>query len=260
MSTNVEEWIPLFLTMHRPTTDPWQLAQSHRYVEALAAYDAELASENEQSAPRVANRATVLLCLCRWQEAFEGFVRANEIKSRKTKGLQPYLTKMATVLWLMGRRHDAVETLTRAVDSVASGEISYTDSAGGVSQGLLLWYAGITTSDSAGRKHALAYLSRLAEERRIQHWPGPLALYALGRMRLEQTMELMAGNSNDVGKAEVLKRRRLCQTLFYAAVTRRHQGDHAGCAHGMRQCCALENPLLEEEWYLARAEAGVSAT
>ena len=50
------------------------------------------------------------------------------------------------------------------------------------------------------------------------------------------------------------------EACFYAAVTKRNQGDAAACAAGMRQCCALENPLVEEEWYLARAEAGDSAT
>jgi len=79
-------------------------------------------------------------------------------------------------------------------------------------------------------------------------------------MHYEETLKLMASGSNDVAKIEALKRRRLCQALFYVAVAKRDQGDEAGCADGMRQCHALENPLLEEEWYLARAEAGASAT
>src|SRR5882724_7746897 len=113
--------------MERQTIDPWQLAEAHRYADALAAYEAQRITGNDQPAPRIANRATVLLCLCRWQEAFDEFARANDVGSRKTKGAQPYLTKMATVQWLMGRRREAIETLGRAVDGVSSGQIRYGD-------------------------------------------------------------------------------------------------------------------------------------
>jgi tetratricopeptide (TPR) repeat protein len=251
--------------MERQTIDPWQLAQAHQYADALAAYDAEPVTGNGQYAPRIANRATVLLCLCRWQEAFDEFARANDIKSRKTKGSQPYLTKMATAQWLMGRRREAIETLERAVGGVASGQIQYGDLPGGVSQGLLLWYAGVTTLDSAVREHALAYLSRLSDGPRSWSWPGPIALYVLGKMRFEEVLKLLAGTPDidkivAVAKVDVLKRRRLCRALFYAAVARRDEGNEAACTSGMRQCLTLENPLLEEEWYLARAEAGASPT
>ncbi|HUL05366.1 MAG TPA: hypothetical protein VLV76_03475 [Candidatus Acidoferrum sp.] len=242
--------------MQQLVNDPWQLVQEHRYADALAAYDAALAAGDQQRAPWIANRGIVLLCLGRWQEAFDAFAHANEIKNRKTPSAQPYLTKMATAQWLMGGRGEAIGTLRRAVDGVASGQIGYADSAGGVSQGLLLWYAGATVPDEAARDHALAYLSRLSDGRRIQFWPGPLALYVLGRMPFEETLRLMASSSADLAKAEVSKRRRLCQALFYAAVAKRHEGEESACMNGMRQCYALENPLLEEEWYLARAEVG----
>jgi tetratricopeptide (TPR) repeat protein len=251
--------------MEGQTIDPWRLAEARRYADALAAYDAQPVTGNDQYAPRIANRATVLLCLCRWQEAFDEFARANDVGSRKTKGAQPYLTKMATAQWLMGRRREAIETLGRAVDGVASCQIRYGDLPGGVSQGLLLWYAGVTTLDSAVREHALAYLSRLSEGPRSGSWPGPLAFYVLGKMPFEEALKLLAGTPDidkivAVAKVDVLKRRRLCQALFYAAVARRKEGDEAACSSGMRQCLALENPLVEEEWYLARAEAGASTT
>src|SRR5262249_37891193 len=150
--------------------------------------------------------------------------------TQKRKGLQPYLTKMATAQWLMGRRDEAIETLQRAVDGVTSGQISHGDAAGGVSQGLLMWYAGVTALDTAVRGRALAYLSQRSEGARFGSWPGPLGLYILGRARLEDALELLAGTS-DIGKLVVvaeedtLKRRRLCQTLFYAAVAKRDGGD-----------------------------------
>jgi hypothetical protein len=248
--------------MQQPNTDPWQLAMVHRYADALAAYDAEPVTG---SAPRVANRAIVLLCLRRWQEAFDELSRANAIKSEKTKGLQPYLTKMATAQWLMGNRHGAIETLRRSVDGIVSGDTRYGDSAGGMSQGLLLWYAGVASRNFEAQRHALAYLLKLSEGRRAGSWPGPVALCVLGTRHFEELPTLVTGEADieksvAVGRVDILKRRRLCQVLFYSAVMKRDRGDAAGCQRGMRQCYELENPLLEEEWYLARAEveAGVA--
>jgi hypothetical protein len=54
---------------------------------------------------------------------------------------------MGTVLWVMGLRGVAKELYRSAVDGIRYGTIHYADIAGGVGQGLLLWYAGVTTKD-----------------------------------------------------------------------------------------------------------------
>jgi hypothetical protein len=66
----------------------------------------------------------------------------------------------------MRHRSVAKELCRAAADGIRFGTIGYADFAGGVEQGLLLWYAGITTKDHNATEHALD-LSRLANKARI---------------------------------------------------------------------------------------------
>ena len=75
----------------------------------------------------------------------------------------------------------AIRTLRQAVDGILDGAIAYSDIAGGVSQGVLLWNMGITAEDKASRTYALKYLKRLAKRKRSAYWPGPLARFAVAQ-------------------------------------------------------------------------------
>ena len=55
-------------------------------------------------------------------------------------------------------------------------------------------------------------------------------------------------------KTGVLLRRQLCQALFYRAVKTLEQNDTEGAIAQFADCSALENPLLEVEWFLADFE------
>lgn len=48
--------------------------------------------------------------------------------------------------------------------------------------------------------------------------------------------------------------RRLCVALFHDGVRSRAVGDEGHCLARMRECYGLEDPLIEQEWYLARYE------
>jgi len=58
----------------------------------------------------------------------------------------------------------------------------------------------------------------------------------------------------DVARVKLLSRRHLCKALFHDGVKSRVQGAEDQCLARMRECYALENPLIEHEWYLARYE------
>ncbi len=64
---------------------------------------------------------------------------------------------------------------------------------GGVEQGVLLWCAGIIAPDAGASEHALKYLRKLAGKSRIQYWPGPLALFALGERSEEEVLKEACG-------------------------------------------------------------------
>jgi len=206
-----------------------------------------------------ADRADALLCVGRLSEALEGFAAANE-SFRKSRSA-PYLTKMGTVQWLMGNRSAAKELYRSSVDGVRFGTIAYADAAGGVGQGLLLWYAGITTEDPNATEHALDYLTLLAKESRIQIWPGPLAQIVLETKSFDEILghSFDANNLTEVterAKRDILTTRELTQALFVLGTQYRKQGDQDRCRQVFQQCAQLENPH-EDEWYLAAAEVGL---
>lgn len=238
--------------------DPWDLVLRHRYAEAVAAYDARL--RQREDSLDLANRSTALLCLGKLEEALAGFRQANELRHNELRGeSSPYLKHVAVIQWLLGDRAGAVQTLRDAVEGLASGTILFADFAGGVSPGVLLWYAGVSTNDVAVQGFALKYLKSLSKKSRIKYWPGPLALYVLGRMPFEQVVEAATGvrelsDALEKANGDLLARRQLCQALFHDAVKTRAAGDKEGCLRGMRACAELENPIIEQEWYLARWE------
>ncbi|HKD29406.1 MAG TPA: hypothetical protein VKC66_26300 [Xanthobacteraceae bacterium] len=261
------------MSKNRQSHDPWHLIATHRYEEAVAAYDAQLATGKEKWPAIVANRATALLCAGRLPEALQGFSTANDIarQSRAAPKSAPYLQNMGTTLWLMGHRSVAKELYRSAADGIRFGTIAYADISGGVGQGLLLWYTGITTRDRNATEHAVDYLMRLAKKSRIKYWPGPLAEFVIERQaltllpRAKPFRELLreyfqTDNLHEIteqAKSDILKRRELIQALFALGTKRREKGDKDGCRRAFQQCAELENPHIEEEWYLAAAEVGL---
>jgi len=238
---------------------PWEMILAHTYAEAAACYDAQL--KNSPDDPDLLSaHAIAMLGLGRLVEALDELRRANALASRRLKGeTQPYLEKIGSILWLLGKRGEAIHTFRGAVDGIVDGSIKYADNAGGVSQGVLLWYASVTTGDEAAKNHALKYLRRLAKKSRIKQWPGALAVFALGEKTHEEVLMELCGTteldeSMKRAKNDLLTRRRLVQALFYFATRKREERDEQQCRAGMEKCASLENPILENEWYLARAE------
>jgi hypothetical protein len=247
------------------SNDPWDLAIAHKYAEALVIYDRKFKGR-APDALDVANRATVLLCLNRLREALAGFLTSEKLSAVKKFGMRAaYHPQIATINWLLGARENAVRVMYESVNGVADGTIAYADMAGGVSEGLLLWYFGVSFPDNTTRDDALKYLhdrSRLCdrtERPRIKYWPGPLAEFALGMESFDSVLIGEFG-TNDVetikrrAQTDLLARRRLTMALFYLGTWRRSRSDEQGCRAAMRECAGLVNPVLECEWYLARRE------
>jgi hypothetical protein len=262
--------------------DPWKLAFAHRGREAVAAMNRFVRREPGDYLHH-ANRGILYLFLDRLDEAFADFAQARELHLRSVpEGEGAYSRDLATVEWLRGNKAEAIREVRSAVDGILDGTITYADFAGGVGPGLLLWFMGLRADDAEAAQYALKYLKKLSKRRKIKSWPGPLALYALGKLSFEDVLyevggphdEAMytnvdgvlcrmdtLGGSRDLAtvrrwaETDLLRRRQLCRALFYRGVKSLSEGDAKGYAWWMGECCALENPILEMEWYIARHEA-----
>jgi len=235
------------------------LLKNHDYLEAIEAFRQEVRDQPNKNYYAAMGQA--FLALRQFDDAFKSFKRDDEIESSRLKGNFPSLIKTGTALWLLGKRREAILEWHHAAEGILDGSIRYGDSSGGGTQGLLLWYGAVTMKDITERDYALEYLHKLAKKRvSAICWPRPIVLMVLGEKSFEEVLEIGNGSvilSECVEKAntDLLKRRRLCQTLFYAACQKRQAGDEAGCVIKMRLCSNLENPIVESEWYLARGES-----
>jgi tetratricopeptide (TPR) repeat protein len=239
---------------------PKELLFSHSYSKAVEAYKAHLLQHPEQNFYPGLGQG--YLSLCNFSEALSAFKKADEIGSKTLKGSSPYINQAGTTLWLKGEKSQAMKEWHSAVSGILDGTIHYGDLAGGATQGLLLWYGAITLNDANHRDYAIGYLRHI-KERRVYGtsvvWPRPLAIMVLGEESVENVLLAGAGSPIlfeciRIAKKDLLKRRHLCQILFYSACLERERGNEAACTEKMQMCFQLEKPSIECEWYLARGE------
>jgi hypothetical protein len=140
------------------------------------------------------------------------------------------------------------------------GSILGGDAGGGMSQGFLLYYMAASENNPAEMSYALKYLrNRLKQQTYREFWPSPLASYYLGDVPFPEVLKAVNHRVSTTplppATLELGRRKRLCVALFHDGVKSRAQGgDEAHCLARMRECYALENPVIVQEWYLARYE------
>jgi len=166
---------------------------------------------------------------------------------------------IACLHWLMDEHPTAIALMYDLAAGTLNGSVRYGDAAGGISQGLLLYYMALTDHASSEASFALEYLrDRVSRIKPRRVWPCPVAEYLLAETKIEAVMEAVHDQSKvvrlDIAKSELATRRRLCVAIFYAGVIARAAGNEPQCIARMHECNELDDPLLEQEWYLARYE------
>ena len=241
-----------------------ELMQSHRYAQAIAELQRDLAN-NPEDMNAVEGMAKALRANGDYGEALLFFDRLATHRKEDTiaNALAPrsaaWQIDIACLHWLLDDPSKAIGLIHGLVAGILDRSIKYGDAAGGMSQGLLLYYMAITAKKPAEISFALDYLRSRVKRSFSQIWPCPVAQYCLGDIALETVMEAVDRPRNlpaaaDVANVELGRRRRLSVALFHDGVRSRAQGDEEHCLARMRECYGLENPLIEQEWYLARYE------
>lgn len=243
---------------------PRELIRSHRYAEAIADLRQILANNPEDRAA-VEGMAKALRANEEYAEAFLFFqrLRAHYNEDKVARVLAPgspiWQIDIACLRWLMDDHSQAIRLMHGLAAGILDGSIKYSDGAGGMSQGLLLYYMALSEDNTEYLSFALDYLRNRVKQTFDDVWPCPIARYYLGDIALEEVMEAVNDQPTsamplDEWRIELGRRRRLTGALFHDAVRSRARGDEAHCLARMRECYNLENPLLEQEWYLARYE------
>jgi hypothetical protein len=213
----------------------------------------------------VAGMAMALRANGEYKEAlllFERLARyesGNVIANTLAPGRAAWQIEIASLHWLTDNHSNAIRLMHGLAAGVLDGSVKYGDAAGGMSQGLLLYYMAVSEKLSEEASFAMDYLrNRVTNLKPSTVWPCPVAQHYLEDVPFEKVIEAVnrkiVSPLLDEAKAELGKRRRLTVALFHDGVRSRTHGDEERCLARMRECYALENPLNEQEWYLARYE------
>jgi hypothetical protein len=189
--------------------------------------------------------------------------RQDKIANIMAPGSAPWDIDISCLHWICGDHLKAIGLMHGLAAGILDGSINYaSDAAGGISQGLLLYYMSVSDKKSNEISFALRYLRDRIKRSPSQVWPCAVASYYLGDVTFAKVMEDVKDVDSQARLApfvepatlELGRRKRLCVALFHDGVRSRAHGDETHCLARMRECYALENPVNEQEWYLARYE------
>ena len=248
------------------------LLRSHKYADAIAECRRRLAM-NADDFGAMDTMASALRASGRYDEAIPLLERvgSRQKESKATPGHPGRQEDISCLYWCLGDRQKAIALMRGLVDGIRDGSIQYGDLAGGMKQGLLLYYMAVTERRPGQAVCALDYMSnRINQLQRslpglpVDYWPVPVARYYLGELAFHELLVFAAGQrelsqATAAAHVKLMSRRKLCVALFHDGTRNRAQGAEDRCLARMRECYALEDPLIEPEWYLARHEVEQAA-
>lgn len=170
-----------------------------------------------------------------------------------------YLQAIGIALWLMKKDRQAADVWLSLVQDFDAGKIDYSDGAGGVENGHLLWFASCHPVANEHRATALRYLRKRCKSRIVTNWPGPIAKYLVGSISEKALLTAAEADRDDPSIPEEnyrsIESRQLCQAYFYIGVRAFETGDMRRFKECMRKSVSLgSETLIENEFYLAQRE------
>lgn len=245
--------------------DPYDLLEARKYDEAIAGYRKLLANNAEDYAA-IGGLARALFADGQYLESIPLKWQMDELERRENPKDCGRGIEISCAHWCLGEREEAIRLMHMQCAGILDRSITYApDGGGGSTMGVLLHYMAVSMSDMAEVAYAIKYLEKLNAmyDKRLFDTPYPshLVKFILGLIDLPA---LLGGavETNDLDRATtmatvpdgLLKRRYLCESLFHAGVMCRKARDEAGAKAWFARVFALDNPIVEEEWNLARFE------
>jgi hypothetical protein len=130
-----------------------------------------------------------------YAEALPWLRRMDEHERASLPGHPGRKRNIACSYWCLDQWPAAMKLMHGLVEGILDKSIEFGDLAGGVQQGLLLHYMGVTAKDSEAAAFSIAYLRRLSKKSSIDYWPGPVARYVLGEISFEAVLAALAKES-----------------------------------------------------------------
>lgn len=163
-----------------------------------------------------------------------------------------YRKFMGICEWLDARESVAADIWLDIVESLARGKIQYSDGAGGVGAGCLLWYAGVRLNDKDLERSACEFLRNKINTKggrnwKIGNWPGPISGFLLDSSGEDALLDAITTRSG------IRRKQQFFQARFYIAAKHLAKGKPEEYRDRLRS--ATEEFLPRQpEYYLAGYE------
>ena len=189
-----------------------------------------------------------------WDQALEFLTNAEKARNlaRPSDSLDSYRKQIGVILWIKGQRREAANVWYEIVRDLKKGKIAYSDSGGGILPGALLWFASIHPENLRYREKAERFLAKRIKSKDISFWPRPIAHYLLGNISKDNLIQMAESHP------QMISYRYQCQAHFYVGAKAFGLDSPKEFKSSMAQAVeiGLKNPMFENEWDLARFEAG----
>ncbi len=229
--------------------DPFKLIIEGKFKEAVEQCSTEL--ETKLSSPTINTRGFAYLNLGDLDRALADFQKAEEVRYQALPDqTDAYQQEIGMVLWLKGQEQEAASIWYNLVQALTKGKIVFSDMAGGVQNGALLWFASCYEGLRNYYEPAKKFLEKKVKSPKIRHWPGPIAQYLLKNLSEEELIQAATCN-----ESKILEDRQLCQANFYIGAKALANGDKKRFKESMLESVRTgKRSRIELEYYLAKYE------
>lgn len=234
----------------------WALFEHRKFRQAIRAFTAEFKAE--RWAATLCNRALAHLNLGNLNAALKDLQQAEALPTPFGRS-DGYLQMIGMVLWLMKKESEAADVWLQLVKDFNAGKISYSDAAGGVETGHLLWFASCHPGLEELRVPANQFLTKRCRSKRASSWPGPIAKFLLGNLSQKALLTAARVERSDDSIPEencrILESRQFCQVYFYLGARAIGTNNQRMIRKNMQKAVQHgSKSLIENEYYLAKRE------
>jgi tetratricopeptide (TPR) repeat protein len=238
--------------------DAHELRMNQRYAESITEYR-KLLERNPDDWAAIAGLGKALMAVGAYAEAVPLLDRLDEDERASLPGHPGSRRDISCSYWCLDQWPAAMKLMRGLVEGILDRSIEFGDLAGGVQQGLLLHYMGVTAKDRNAVEFALSYLRKLAKKTKINWWPGHVARYILEEISFDDMLRVATDETSrtqplDPALKGLMTRRHTCVAVFHDGIRHRAKGQEKLCIDRMRECAEIDARFIEPECYLARYE------
>jgi len=175
------------------------------------------------------------------------------------------LLEIGACHWMLNERSRAVEAWKKLCEGIEAGNFEYArDAVGGLTYGLMLWFAAIMCGDRSLRAYSLEFarakVGALPEKAAHEVWPVPAAHFVLEDITASELVEAAVTvpsflpGPRTMSKQDEKARHNLSLALLLMGADELARGVSSQSEPAFSQAACLKNPISSIPWYLARFE------